>query len=129
MANEHTNGKGAPLGLPLGKDRRQMSAWLSGRIGISDDTAREFEDHYMKPSGWLDTDPSPDERKSHFGRIDAGILHEAETLVLSDELVARQRFRPKERAERLAAAYNRLAHSEEVEGESDERKAERGRPE
>lgn len=108
-------GKAATFARQVDKDPRQVSAWLTGGKALSDKVARELEASCLKPSGWLDTEQGqrlnePDSKPtaSHFGGIDPDILHEAETLVLHDEVQTGVQYKPRERARQLAAAYGRL---------------------
>lgn len=117
LIREMAGGNAAAFGRLIDKDRRQMSAWLRepdkpGAKNLSHDSAREIEANCLKPSGWLDTqpegasnDPALSQQVSHFAGIDPDILHEAETLVLSDELQVGKKYPPRERARRLAQAY------------------------
>lgn len=59
------DGNGAEFGRRVGKDRRQVSAWLAergkpGAKGLSERTARELERKCLKPSGWLDHEETKD---------------------------------------------------------------------
>ena len=105
-------GKPAEFARMVDKDARQVSAWLTGAKSLSDSVAREIEVKCLKRSGWLDNEPAPSLNApaphgtaSQFGGIDPAILHEAETLVLSDEVKLGRTYHPRERALHLAAAY------------------------
>ena len=59
LIDEVAAGNAADFGRQVGKDRRQISAWLrepgkEGAKNISDTSAREIENHFAKGRGWLD---------------------------------------------------------------------------
>lgn len=54
LVNTMDDGNASKFGLRVGKDRRQVSAWMTGRKSIADHTAREIEVACGKPRGWLD---------------------------------------------------------------------------
>lgn len=120
LIDEQAGGNASEFGRRIDKDRRQMNAWLRdpskpGAKNLSHKLAREIEAACLKPSGWLDTcdeglvdETALPQQSSHFAGIDPAILHEAETLVLSDEVQRQQKYQPRERARQLAQAYGLL---------------------
>ncbi|WP_152599890.1 hypothetical protein [Noviluteimonas dokdonensis] len=55
----------ADLARATGKDRRQVSAWITGTKNISDTSARELERETRKPDGWMDREPSTTSHRNH----------------------------------------------------------------
>lgn len=81
--------------IPLARHFRVRPEWLQTGIGPK----------FAEPVGVVQTSPVA----SQFGIPDPEILHEAETLVLNDEVQTGSKYAPRERARQLSAAYARLA--------------------
>jgi transcriptional regulator with XRE-family HTH domain len=112
------NGGQAAVARLLGKDRRQVSAWATGRKRISDQTAAEIAAAVGKPMSWMnslsDSDtPLPAEplalpvQPSQSVQWDDAILTEAERWVRFEEGVGIV-FGAGERGKRFAALYNAI---------------------
>lgn len=54
LIRAEAKGNASDFARMVGKDRRQVSAWATGRKTMADDTAREIETARRKPVGWMD---------------------------------------------------------------------------
>lgn len=103
-------GSAADLSRKTGKDRRQISAWVTGRKAMSDETARELEKACRKESGWMDHEPDSGSRpvdkesriQSQSGRLDVDKMRDAMELA---RLLAELRDEPELATDPMYVAY------------------------
>ena len=72
-------GKAADAAKRADKDRRQISAWSLGNKAISDESARELERAFSKPTGWMDREH---QNASPSGHIEARMQSQSQRLDL-----------------------------------------------
>jgi hypothetical protein len=84
-----SGGNASTAARRAGKDRRQFSAWSTGRKAISDESARDIERAFGKPAGWMDREHASPSRpvyvepriESHPQRLDPTKMRDAMTLL------------------------------------------------
>lgn len=112
------HGGQAEVARITGKDRRQVSAWATGRKAISDGTADELARAFRKPRGWMDRlndSPSatPPEPEALVGLPSQPVQWDSESLTEAERWVrfeegAGANYTPEQRAKRFAALYDAI---------------------
>lgn len=65
LVNRRAEGNASAFGTLVGKDRRQISAWMTGRKAMADETAREIEKALRLDRGWMDREHPLESQNRH----------------------------------------------------------------